>query len=315
MTFIEPANKPRIFAMSEGGDVCTAGGDWTKKLIVMRQFLDPAVSEASLLLFGGSKEKVPYHIECKSPWVLPGKMQGVTDREEVLTVQIKRDEITDWENDHRTYDFEVCYEGGRIPVKILLEKDLPGCLAEAFYETDGMLSVEAEHFICNEKADAGAFYVLPEYGKTLSGVKAYPQTKTFFEMAEQIRQAPKLTYQIYVREAGEYEMICYTAPANPVCQGGSVYFGCAVNGNAPQKIEMIPDGYRSGEPSCAEWAKMVVDQIRVVRVQVTLQSGENEIGIYAGTPGFLLEKLTFVRKGKHLPESGLGLPETRRTNR
>ena len=60
-------------------------------------------------------------------------------------------------------------------------------------------------------------------------------------------------------------MICYTAPANPVCQGGSVYFGCAVNGNAPQKIEMIPDGYRSGEPSCAEWAKMVVDQIRVVR--------------------------------------------------
>lgn len=167
--------------MSEGGDVCTAGGDWTKKLIVMRQFLDPAVSEASLLLFGGSKEKVPYHIECKSPWVLPGKMQGVTDREEVLTVQIKRDEITDWENDHRTYDFEVCYEGGRIPVKILLEKDLPGCPAEAFYETDGMLSVEAEHFICNEKADAGAFYVLPEYGKTLSGVKAYPQTKTFLK--------------------------------------------------------------------------------------------------------------------------------------
>ena len=54
-------------------------------------------------------------------------------------------------------------------------------------------------------------------------------------MAEQIRQAPKLTYQIYVREEGEYEMICYTAPANPVCQGGSVYFGCAVNGNAPQK--------------------------------------------------------------------------------
>lgn len=35
--------------------------------------------------------------------------------------------------------------------------------------------------------------------------------------------------------------------------------------------------------------EMVVDQIRVVRVQVTLQSGENEIGIYAGTPGFLLE--------------------------
>lgn len=45
-----------------------------------------------------------------------------------------------------------------------------------------MLSVEAEHFICNEKAEAGAFYVLPEYGKTLSGVKAYPQTKTFFEI-------------------------------------------------------------------------------------------------------------------------------------
>ena len=92
----------------------------------MRQFLDPAVSEASLLLFGGSKEKVPYHIECKSPWVLPGKMQGVTDREEVLTVQIKRDEITDWENDHRTYDFEVCYEGGRIPVKILAGKRSAG---------------------------------------------------------------------------------------------------------------------------------------------------------------------------------------------
>ena len=50
-----------------------------------------------------------------------------------------------------------------------------------------------------------------------------------------------------------------------------------------------------------------------INVKISLYA--NEIGIYAGTPGFLLEKLTFVRKGKYLPESGLGLPERRRTNR
>lgn len=107
-------------------------------------------------------------------------------------------------------------------------------------------------------------------------------------MAEQIRQAPKLTYQIYVREAGEYEMICYTAPANPVCQGGSVYLA------APSMEMHRKDRDDSGwipfrRAVLCGMGEMVVDQIRVVRVQVTLQSGENEIGIYAGTPGFLLE--------------------------
>ena len=51
---------------------------------------------------------------------------------------------------------------------------------------------------------------------------------------------------------------------------------------------------------------MVLEQIRRVECEVSLQAGENTLEIFALSPGFLLEKLVLVREGKMLRTSYLG---------
>ena len=82
-----------------------------------------------------------------------------------------------------------------------------------FVETDGIIAIEAEHYAEAESGDGGKFEKIPEYGKTLSGMKAYPCDRTFAE-----NEGPKLIYRIYVEEEGNYRILLYTAPANPLNQ-------------------------------------------------------------------------------------------------
>ena len=87
---------------------------------------------------------------------------------------------------------------------------------------------------------------------------------------------------------------------------------CSVsaNGQKRQEISLIPQDYRAGESSCREWAQMVLEQIRRVECEVSLQAGENTLEIFALSQGFLLEKLVLVREGKMLRTSYLGPMES-----
>ena len=147
-----------------------------------------------------------------------------------------------------------------------------------FVETDGIIAIEAEHYAEAESGDGGKFEKIPEYGKTLSGMKAYPCDRTFAE-----NEGPKLIYRIYVEEEGNYRILLYTAPANPLNQWDRVEFGLSVNG---------------------------LNLIRIVECKDYLRQGENEIQIQAVKPGFLLEKLVIVKAEKKLPESYLGPEES-----
>lgn len=302
--YVEPANKPQLMAYEEGDDTATAGGDWTGKLLVMRAFHRAGVTEGRLILQNTCKEDVAYTILCSIPGVTVVPACGTVHREETLSVDVQKELLP------AGAEFTVHYAGGNI--RVCIEADyavLPKCAPMTFFEEDGLLSIEASHFAECVPGNKGAFAVLEGYGKTLAGVKAYPQTKTYFS-GDGTDGVPYLVYRMWVKEAGEYDARFYTAPANPVRERGDVSFGYAVNDGEVKKVSLIPDGYRAGEPSCAPWAKMVCAQIRVTAEKITLQKGENRISIYAGTPGFILEKIVLVRAGKTLPVSYLGPQES-----
>jgi hypothetical protein len=207
-------------------------------------------------------------------------------------------------------EFVIHYAGGNIRVRIeasaeeMAHREMT-LQKMTFIETDGMISMEAEHFAENIGTKAGAFCILPEYGKTRSGVKAYPCNRSFKKT-----EAPHLEYRIRVEREGDYEISLYTAPANPFTQWERMEFGLAVNGEEMREIPLIPEDYRSGEPSCAAWCEMVLNQIRIVKQSAHLQQGDNSLRIYALKPGFILEKIVLVRSDKKLPDSYLGPEES-----
>lgn len=174
-----------------------------------------------------------------------------------------------------------------------------------FIEDRGIISMEASHFAEKKETAAGAFEVLFTYGKTKDGIKAYPCSRWFKE-----EEAPGVTYRLWVREAGTYRLHLYCAPVNPMYPGAAVCCSVSANGQKRQEISLIPQDYRAGESSCREWAQMVLEQIRRVECEVSLQAGENTLEIFALSPGFLLEKLVLVREGKMLRTSYLGPMES-----
>ena len=58
---LEPANKARILSYVKGdGEVVTAGGDWTGKKLVLKQFLRPDTDNGTVVILNGGREPVEY---------------------------------------------------------------------------------------------------------------------------------------------------------------------------------------------------------------------------------------------------------------
>lgn len=299
--YVEPSvRRPRIVAYVKGnGDVWTAGGDWTGKKLIMKQFLRPDVSEGSIVLLNTSEQNVDYEIECQNPHIGFSKKSGKLGKKEEIVVSIKKEMVQSQES------FVIRYRGGNIHCIIETKNLLEELDAMTFVETDGVIAIEAEHYAEEKEGQGGRFVKLPEYGKTISGMKAYPCNQIFTD-----GEGPKLVYSVCTEAEGVYRMLFYTAPANPLAQWDRVEFSLQVNGQSMKQIPLIPENYISGEPACPAWCEMVLNQIRIVEEEVYLNKGKNTIQIQAIKPGFVLEKIVFVRKEKVLPVSYLGPEES-----
>ncbi len=307
----DPVQKRRILAYAKGdGDVITAGGAWSGKMIRMRRFMRPDISEAQLVLLGAGSQAADYEIICEKDWIRFSKRSGALRKREEITVRVDKDAMQrSMQNggaQDKTADFIVRYAGGDIKVKIECEAaKLPECTGRTFVEYDGIVSIEAEHYAENRESMTGYFVRIPEYGRTLSGVKAFPVTHTFAA-----GDAPKLTYRIWANHPGNYRLLVYAAPVNPHEAGKDVTCLVTVNESESMRLSLIPENYNAGEPSCPSWCEMVLNQIRVVETQTALRQGLNTIRVEAAEPGFILEKIVMVREGQNLPETYLGPEET-----
>ena len=299
--YVEPANKSRIAAFVKGDGSCwTEGGDWTGKRLVMKQFLRQDQTEGTIVLLNTGKNPVDYEIQCENAGIRFSKRTGTLVKKEEISVSIEKQMVKSGES------FVIHYAGGNIRCMVEVSgTSLESLPAMTFMEADGITAMEAEHYAKAEEGKSGKFMKLPEYGKTVSGMKAYPCDRSFVD-----GDGPKLSYQLWVEKEGEYRIFFYTAPANPLAQWDRVEFGLLVNDEKMQQIPLIPEHYVSGEPSCKAWSSMVLDEIRIVEQKVHFKQGVNQIGIQAIKPGFVLEKLVVVREDRELPESYLGPEES-----
>ena len=137
-------------------------------------------------------------------------------------------------------------------------------------------------------------------------MKAFAVTRSF-----STSDAPVLGYRIKLENEGEYILSVLSSPSNPLSRGDRLYFGLRINGRDMTSVPSISESYRAGDPSDAEWSKGVLDEIHKGDIRVSLNSGINEIEIYALSAGFVLEKLIVYKEGyRRGAEAYLGAPES-----
>ncbi|WP_035766418.1 glycosyl hydrolase 115 family protein [Butyrivibrio sp. NC2002] len=178
-----------------------------------------------------------------------------------------------------------------------------------FYEKDGCISIEAVHFSENIPSKDASFKVIEDYGKTLSGVKFYPQTLSF----KNEEDAPALKYNISAKEDGEYTCMVYVSPSNPVTYKGKMQIGIKADDRKAVILNTIPDeGFIPWMSK--SWSRGVLDQIHIGICKLKLKKGKNVIKLFAKDPAVVVEKIVLWNPKALIRNSYLGPKETMYTS-
>lgn len=306
---VMPMRKPRMIVSIDGTSHRSEGSSWHVNKLYMNEFRRPDVTEGSFTIYALSDLEAAYDITCDAPWVSLSSYKGVLDGQNKTFEQIKVTIDRSQQNGESEAQLVVKLPLGACTIYIdVKQPDLAGLPEKTFIDTNGYIAIEAEHFFAKasggQAEDEARFEVIKGYGRTLSGVKAYPTTQYFTAG----KDAPHLAYQFVVQEAGAYEVELYMQPSNPVSAENKILYGLQVNDGQIEIINPIPEGFRAGDDY--NWGRGVLDNIRRHSSEVQCDAGLNTLKIYAVSPGFVLEKIVIYPVGKPPAESYLGPDET-----
>ena len=319
-------NKPRIIVSVPGTEQHTEGGVWTRKTLILPDFLLPGVTEAYIcLISAGAPDE--YSVTSSVPYieVANGDSEGRIEGTEEKLIKITYD-ISKYCSDEDAF-LTVKTSTGDIKIEVPVLKESEEELAKKYkkgiypwlgsakkresgFDPYQYVSMEAAGFSSLKSVevsdtDAG-FKVLPLYGRTISALKAFPVDKTFTE-----DNAPSVTYTFEVKRDGKYVSEIYMNPSNAPFMDGHLYYGVSVNDGPVLKADALPEGFKVGDNQ-PDWSLGVLENIRKAKTVHELKAGINTITFYALSPSFVLEKVVIYEEGNEPERSYLGPKETYR---
>jgi hypothetical protein len=177
---------------------------------------------------------------------------------------------------------------------------------KGFVESDGVVSIEAEHFDAKTDRAGAAWQVVPGLGRTGDSVAVFPEDAPGVELVRAAREAPSLEYPMYLFHKGEMELTFYLVPTHPVRGTAGLRFAYSLDGTAPHELAASA----GVEVTSREWSRNVLSATTKVGVPVKLDApGAHVLRVYMLDPGVVLDKI--VLNAGNMRSSYLGPPETR----
>ncbi|MBL0939093.1 MAG: glycosyl hydrolase 115 family protein [Gemmatimonadaceae bacterium] len=174
-----------------------------------------------------------------------------------------------------------------------------------FVQSEGFVSMEAEHFTSSTTSSAVSWLRIPGLGRTLSGMTATPPTAVSVTPGG---SSPRLSYNVFLRDSGSVKMHAYFSPTlNVLGRATGVRYAMSVDDEPPVIVDIAAD------TTLRTWERMVGDNVRIMTTTHRVAGpGAHVVHFWFVDPGVVLQKL--VLEGSGLPASYLGPPESvRRT--
>jgi hypothetical protein len=167
------------------------------------------------------------------------------------------------------------------------------------------VSIEAEHWTRAVAPPGREWKVIPDHGRTLSGVTAWPVTP---DASLTPGDGMCLEYRMYLFSAGRVAVNLQVAPTQKLQPGAGLRVGVSFDAEAPQVVNLHAD------QSLAAWERSVGDGVTVVRSQHEVATpGYHTLKIWAIDPAVVLQKI--VVGTRPVRPSYLGPPESARGRR
>jgi hypothetical protein len=253
-------------------------------------------------VFNRGRQPFAFSVETSHPWLQVDVPRGTIDREQRISVSARWREVP---VGAERGSLTVMGPGGaRIEVVVPIlnpqtprPEDLDG-----FVETNGYVSIEAEHY-ARAIAPAGrAWKIIANHGRTLSGVTPWPVNAA---AAVDPAYGMRLEYQMYLFSPGTVGVDAYLAPTQKFQPGAGFRYAISFDDETPQEVNVHAD------ESLAAWERAVADGVKILTSRHTIaRSGYHVLKFWAIDPGLVLQKLV-VNTGDLRP-SYLGPPESAR---
>lgn len=234
-------------------------------------------------------KKFAYKVKTSADWIKVSSKKGNVTDGVTLKVSI------DWSKVPKTKSGVITITGAKYEVevnvsaKVINTKDFP---KYTFVEAHDVVSINAEHFANKVAKSNVEWKVIENYGKYTAGLKMYPTTVSFNNIAD----APYIEYSVYVDEDSDYTLTTYTAPTNKVSPTSKLRYAVAFDKETPQTVDTHPSNYVAGEWSSPSWSKGVMDNIHIMTTTHKLKKGLHTLRFYGVDAAIVLEKLVLSNK-------------------
>jgi len=245
---------------------------------------------------------IPFHfdVSVSDPWIMLSSASFNVAKEMRIDVSIDWTKAPMGESEG---EITITQQNGPA-VKVRVEAFHPNVPSreslEGFVESDGYVSIEAEHYSHTANVDEVHWDRIPDYGATLSGMSVFPVTTA---SVVDSNDRATLEYRMYLFASGAYDLQAILGPTLNFVPGRGLRFAVWFDDQPPQIIDALEHN------SDSDWAKSVSDGMRRVETKLHVeQPGYHTLKIGMVDPGIVLEKLVVSVGG--LKSSYLGPPES-----
>jgi hypothetical protein len=222
-----------------------------------------------------------YQASAPVPWLTITPAEGTIDKEARLSVGV------DWPQAPMGTQLMVPITvtgpgGASVVIQALVNNPDPADLGApgAFFESDGYVSIEAEHYTRAVSGSAGATPVgwqrVPDLGRTSSGMTPFPVTA---DSQTPGGDSPRLEYLVHLTTSGPVQVQAYLSPSLNF-HGAGLRYGISFDDETPQIVDM--------HASTAEylWESWVEENVNVQSSQHTIDAaGDHVLKLWIVRPG------------------------------
>jgi hypothetical protein len=256
-------------------------------------------------IFNRGMEPFKFTANSANAWIKLSRRRGEVTREERIWVEIDESKAP---RGRAQGNIEIRQAGVSTPVIVNVNSFNPSLSRKdstsVFMESDGLISIEAEHF--KEKSDSpqARWEKLPDYGRTLSAMTISPSDA---QSVLPPAQAPCLVYDLDIFDTGIAKAEVLIAPTLNFVPGRGLRFALSVDDESPKTIDALSHN------STGDWEKSVADSVRKVVVPLEfLNPGHHKLKLRMVDPDIVVEKIVLDFGG--VRPSYLGPPESYRTH-
>jgi len=260
-----------------------------------------------LEIFNQGNTPFKYSIESDDTWIEFSESKGQIETQKRIWISI------DWKsipvgNLNSSFTIKGS-EGSELTIHIVVNSPFIQFSNEfnGFVVNNGFISIEAEHFTKAVNTDEITWKIIPNLGRTNSGITPFPVTAS---TQEGNVNSPCLEYQIYLFNEGEISVGTYLSPTlNFQNKPEGIRYVISIDDQPPQIVNMTNNPNSPDLNYDRVWNRWVADNINIsVSKHKIDKPGEHVLKIWMVDPGVVLQKIVINCGG--LKTSYLGPPES-----